>query len=247
MIRGRYRIEVQAVFSLHDMFTGKGISSGTVRFRLPEGGRITVKDGGFYVVTGCREREIKVTIESPCYETAVIRQTVGKGPVEIQKIWLSPGKAYPVRKEALVIRGEADAGSGVRVAVLDQGQAIRFLHDYDPKKDGEGFPAYYVGGLDLEGRPAAAVTGKKNGRQTEFVRIVQMDEKKGICRLEAPLSGKMKKTETELYPVYTGTADAGGIYEILIPRQDEGMGCLIWFRKGNRDMTEEKTVSGTAE
>ena len=92
MIRSRHTIKVQAVFSLHNMLTGRGAEAGAVRFSLPEGGKITVKEGGYYVLTGCRDQEIDVVIESPIYEKAAIHIAVSYTHLDVYKRQF-PGKA----------------------------------------------------------------------------------------------------------------------------------------------------------
>lgn len=247
MITSRYTIRVQAVFSFYDIFTGKMIKPGSIGFTLPENGVMTVKEGGYYVLTGCREKEFEVIIESPVYEAVAVKQVLEDTALEVQKVWLSPGKFYRLGKNDAAVTGQAEPGSTVKILCLKPEYVIHLPKDYDPKQDGCNVSVYYVGGMDMEGRTAAAVSAIKGKRRVEFVRIRSLDEKLGLCVTESPFSTVLKKSDTSIYPVFTGQADSQGNYRILLPEIPErGVTCLVSYEDGKKIREKEITVvSGT--
>lgn len=247
MIASRYIISVQAVFSFHDIFTGRNIKPGSIRFTLPESAVMTAKESGYYVLTGCREKEFEITIDSPVYETVSVKQTVGDAPLEVQKIWLSPGKFYNMRRNDAAVTGRANPGSVVRVICLKPEYVIHLLKDYEPKQDECSVSVYYVGGMDLESRIAAAISSAKGKRVIEFVHIKSLTEKSGICLTDKPFSAALKKADTSIYPVFTGQVDGLGNYRVLLPEIPEsGMTCLVSYEDGKKIREKEVTViSGT--
>lgn len=247
MINRRYIIKVQAVFSFYDTFTGKNVKSGSLRFNLPEKGVMTAKEGGYYVLTGCQESELEIIIESPVYKTVSVKHTVGNAPLEVQKVWLSPGKFYNMRKNDAAVTGRADVDSVVRLVCLTSEYAIHLLRDYEPEQDGCSVSVYYVGNMDMEGRVAAAISSLKGKRKAEFVRIKSLNEKPGICMMDRPFSSVLKKTDTSIYPVFDGQADEQGNYRILLPEIPEtGVTCLVFYEDGKKIREKEITVvSGT--
>ena len=76
MIRDRYTTRVQAAFVLYDAFTGEQAKQGMFRFQLPESGKITAKEGGYYILTGCREQKIQKNSNSPLHLERVCGNTV---------------------------------------------------------------------------------------------------------------------------------------------------------------------------
>lgn len=240
MIRDRYTTKVQAAFVLYDAFTGEQAKRGMFRFRLPESGKITAKEGGYYILTGCREQKIQIIIESPFYETETLWQDTEKSSLEIEKVWLTPGKAYPFGDGVFLAEGKGDPGTAVMAVPMDAEQAVRLLKDYDPKTDGNQLSVFYADDKDMEGRLAAVVLKKGKKQEAEPVRIKSMDEKNGICQVENPLSKPVKKTEAAIYPAYTGKVDGQGNYSVPVPKQKEGTVYLVCFQKEGKQMTEEQ-------
>ena len=244
MIRSRHTIKVQAVFSLHNMLTGRGAEAGAVRFSLPEGGKITVKEGGYYVLTGCRDQEIDVVIESPIYEKAAIHIDISESQLEIHKVWLSPNNSYPGSGKYAKVRGEAAGDMEVWAVPLSQEQSVRFLKDYNAQKDGTIFPVYYVGGAYMEGRRAAAVTEGKKGKTVEFTVIEKIDEKNGTCCIDKAFSKNLKKADTSIYPAFRGRTDREGNYRILLPNDmEQAELCLICYEINGKMEIQEAEIT----
>lgn len=243
MIRSRHTIQVQAVFSLYDILTGRQLQPGSVRFFLPEGGRIIWKEGGYYVLTGCRDTEITLAIESPFYEKAEIsKKLVTKGLVT-DRVWLSPGSAYPGFRQFPYVKGRTAPYAKVRAAPVDPKQGIRLLKDYTAREGKTELSVFYGQKRELAGRLAAAVTRGEHGWTAELAVVQSIDEKSGLCHVQKPFGKDLKKADTWICPVFSGQADRDGNYRLLLPKEAaQARLCLIFYEADGKMEIQETEI-----
>ncbi|MCI8660578.1 MAG: hypothetical protein HFG54_10110 [Lachnospiraceae bacterium] len=243
MIRSRYTIQVQAVFTLYDILTGRPVQPGNVRFFLPEGGRITYKEGGYYVLTGCRDTQITLAIESPVYERAEIAKKLGKPGVETDRVWLSPDSAYPGFCRFPYVKGRTEPYAQVRAAFVDSRQKIRLLKDYAAREEKTAIPVFCGEKTELAGRQIAAVSAKKHGWEAEFSVVQNIDETSGLCHIEKPFSGDLKKEDVCICPVFSTQADKEGSYRLLLPKEAaQAQLCFVFFEEKGKTKVQETKI-----
>lgn len=246
MIRSRHSIQVQAVFSLYDILTGRQAQAGSFRFWLPENGRLIQKEGGYYVLIGCRDTEIIIGIESPAYEKAQIVKKKGQEELAMERVWLSPGRAYPGLRQFPYVKGQAAPYAEILAVPVESKQGIRLLQDYAARSQETAFPIFDVGKNDLAGRMVAAVAIGRHDRTAAFAVIQRIERKSGLCHIKKPFDRDLGKADTYICPVFSGRADQDGSYSVRLPKEAaQAQNCFVYCDSGGKtEMRETKIITG---
>lgn len=217
-MRDTIHIRVSLAVLLIDDFTGKIITSPSMRVTARGGGKPVRKTEGFWVFLNLTSPETEVAVDGPCYyserQTIAFKELDSANPVV--RIRLRPDRTYKLPKGTICMTAVLPKHASLMVFNEQGSDYKKLLVDYE--KGSKEISLYQGGRQELEGK-ICCITGKKETK--EFIRLGALkDREKGLYLLEQAPEDGYKKIGTKIYPVsYTKARDAG---EYFLPLSGGG-------------------------
>lgn len=238
-MRDTIHIRASLAVLLIDDFTGKIITSPSLRVSVRGGGKPVRKMEGFWVFTGLTAPEAEVTVDGPCYYSE--RQSVAMLELDsanpVIRIRLRPDRTYKLPKGTICMTVVLPKNASVMVFNEQGNEYKRLLIDYEK---GSGQISLYQGEREeLEGK-ICCIADKRSVK--EFIRLGKLvDRESGQYLLARPPKDGYKKIGTRVYPVsYMRARDAGEYFLPLPSGRQEAEYTCIFELDGKRE--EQKIV-----
>lgn len=208
------RIRVDAVLRVLDGFTGKPPAPSALLCMVDgEKYRPTVKDGGYYVLTGLAPGQHQVVLRGGCYQDERVDITVGRREALFETlVTMKPGPGYPFggRVTRLTLRVGSKKGTlphgRVWIAVRDPRLELRVAQDAIKAGEQTG-RLFFPESVRSMALPCHVLLA--DGARSEVCRLEELEElEEG--RFAAPLAFDHKRS-CPLYPAQLYTADEAGI------------------------------------
>lgn len=227
-----------------DDFTGRVIKGSLLHVYLKEENLSSIrKQDGYHVFCDLSGNEAEVCLESPLYQTQIIKLPIGQEKPNVHTVRMLPGISYPLLQGATVIKGALPDSSVLRLFIPAQKRGCKLLGDYDPDVQGAKLSLFTPTRMSFMGKTMCICDKDKN---YEFFKIT--DQKGNVCMLEHPLSKNYQKRESSVYPVYeiTGGED-GSFYLPMNGLTEEAICVCILMRAGKEEKTCEITLMAGRE
>ena len=240
MAEDRIRIQVSLAVMFVDRFSFRPVTGPVLQVRLEEGEKPVRKAEGYYIFTNLREKEATLSVQGGGYLPVTCKLPVGMPQGgKVTKIFLDPGPDYRWIQGSTGIYGKMAPGT-VRCLYDPAAKDYRKLNqDYG---GGEEIAVFSRDRENLEGQ-SFVIDGSKD---ICICLKEQLDEEKGIYRIE-PLSGvKLKKVSTRLLPVYRACSDREGHFLAPLPSGKDEITeyKVFWTEEGKPLQTDLKVRQG---
>ena len=217
-MRDSIHIRASLAVLLIDDFTGKIITSPSLRVTACGGRKPVRKPEGFWVFLNLTSPETEVAVDGPCYyserQTIALKELDSANPVV--RLRLKPDRTYKLPKGTLCMTAVLPKLASLMVFNEQGSDYKKLLADYE--KGSKEISLYQGGKEELEGK-ICCIMGKKETK--ECIRLGKLkDRDKGIYLLDQTLKDSYKKIGTKIYPVsYIKAQDAG---EYFLPLSGGG-------------------------
>lgn len=235
---GSISIRAELVVQILDELTGQPVISGgkQVKIQTEHGNLPLEKGNGYYVFLRPVELGTLFHIEVWGYQTQEVRLKEQDMVQGIWRIYMEPGKQYPMSKRCYSLFGKGEPGEE-RILICPPDGSLGLRADYTA---GEEMISLYV-------RTGTVLMEKsfqiREQEQVEFLSFSKAEGKDSYeYRLDLPLQKSYHVRQAAFYPVRRVTADEQGEFFCYWHRSKEGKPtrfCEIWTPEGQKLETLE--------